>query len=298
MMLVFLAFTYTLIPGARYCFATPQVTAGIISSEIVKPKREAISRREPTKPRSKWPHEIVAENFKVHSDFRLAAQDALLLELRQVQADLKAVLGVRDYGQKIHVVLFGSDSEYRRYMQAYFPGLPSRRAIFLQDRGPGMLFTHWHQDVATDLRHEVTHALLNQTGKTLPLWLDEGIAEYFELAASDRFDANPYLESLRRTGQTRVQSIAELDAKRVVSEFTDRDYRDSWAWVHFFIHRRAETREALGSFLRLYASLPESDSAFELERAMRTISPDLESEMREHFRKLHSRPRMVTAVAR
>ena len=38
----------------------------------------------------------------------------------------------------------------------------------------------------TDLRHELTHALLHGVLKDVPLWLDEGLAGFFELPPDAR----------------------------------------------------------------------------------------------------------------
>ena len=44
-----------------------------------------------------------------------------------------------------------------------------------------LVYTYWGDRIQQDLRHELTHALLHSVLKDVPLWLDEGLAEYFEL---------------------------------------------------------------------------------------------------------------------
>ena len=52
--------------------------------------------------------------------------------------------------------------------------------------------------VRTDLRHELTHALLHGVLQDVPLWLDEGLAVYFELPPANE-GVNPHhLEVLCR----------------------------------------------------------------------------------------------------
>jgi hypothetical protein len=237
--------------------------------------------------RSVWPVEFDVGTFRVHSDFEFAERPELAGELQSIDHDVRELLALDESNPRIHIVLFRSNSEYRRYMRAYFPQLPERRAMFLQDRGPGMLFTHWHPDMVTDLRHEMTHALLNQNGRALPLWLDEGLAEYFEVPKAERFHSNPYALSIRKTltaGQ--VQSMQELGRKTQVREFADRDYRDSWAWVHFALHRNESTRRALQECLVSPQSSPRSAVTLHFERALRKIFPNLEREFEHHFHSL------------
>lgn len=234
----------------------------------------------------KWPFELTSGRFQIHSDFELDAKSELLKELDFLSREMEYLLQIPVRDEPIHIVLFEKDSEYRRYMQAYFPALPDRRALFIQDRGPGMLFTHWHADVATDLRHEVAHALVNHGGRPLPLWLDEGLAEYFEIDVGKRLRGNPYHRAIvdaAKRGQ--VRSLSELASVKQLSQFSDLHYRDSWAWIHFLIHRRSETRQILIRYLQEHATGIEP---FDLERALVTKIPQLQAEFEQHFVSLQS----------
>ena len=87
----------------------------------------------------------------------------------------------------MQVYLFEDRDAYERFMQSRYPNLPRRRAFFVaQPRGVGggddlLVYTFWGERIRQDLRHELTHALLHSVLKDVPLWLDEGLAEYFEL---------------------------------------------------------------------------------------------------------------------
>ena len=230
---------------------------------------------------SSWVCEFSEGAFHVHCDFELA-QEPLLQELRGITRDLWKFLRVEEPKAKVHVVLFESETEYRRYMRNYFPEVPDRRAIFLQDRGPGMLFAHWHPEIAIDLRHEVTHALLNEKAQIIPLWLDEGLAEYFENPKHSRFQANPYIAQVQEDTQTgRIPSIGQLQSKLTIEELSNEDYRHSWAWVHFMLHRSSDTRLVLVRYLE--ALRARNATVFDLERALRSVTPQLEAEFKHHF---------------
>lgn len=244
---------------------------------------------------AKWRDELRVGRFEIHADFALKSQKQLIIELGQIRADVEDLLKLPESSETIHIVLFATEEEYRRYMGAYFPELPHRRALFLQHRGPGMLFTHWHPGVAADLRHEVTHALINQSGVTMPLWLDEGLAEYFEASREDRFGGNSYLSEVRAlSGKGQLQSLTTLQQKVHFAELRNSDYRDSWAWVHFMLHRSAQTRGLLLRYLSEHRALPKQVSTekavesqpakvFDLQRALLEEIPDLRKQLREHF---------------
>jgi hypothetical protein len=228
-----------------------------------------------------WPFELTIDPFHIHSDSELPGRESLEAILNPLQSDVSEIFRLPAQPSPIHVVLFGDPVEYQKYMQHYFPTVVSRRAIFLQDRGPGMLFTYWHDDVATDLRHEATHALLNRSGNQLPLWLDEGLAKYFELPRQLRTTGSDYLpEIIDRAERGLVPSLEQLESIDQMLDFTESDYRDSWAWIHFMLHRRHETKQTLIDYVaKIQQKLPQAP----MHRRLADISPEPMSEFRAHF---------------
>ena len=55
-------------------------------------------------------------------------------------------------------------------------------------------------EFGNDLRHECTHALLHAVLPAVPLWLDEGLAKYFEVQRASRAYGHPYLSSFAVDG--------------------------------------------------------------------------------------------------
>ncbi len=66
-------------------------------------------------------------------------------------------------------------------MSRYHPEFPDRRAFFVEGDTQLDIYAYWGDRVAEDLRHEVTHGYLHTMVPHLPLWVDEGLAEYFEV---------------------------------------------------------------------------------------------------------------------
>jgi Protein of unknown function (DUF1570) len=230
-----------------------------------------------------WPHEALVDVFRLHSDFKLDDQDRLEEILGSLRKDINDLLRLQEQKSAIHIVLFSNAREYTRYMQHYFPSIVQRRAIYLQDRGPGMLFTYWHEDIDIDLRHEAVHAILNQSRVQLPLWLDEGLAEYFEIPKDLRFSGNPYLKEIAARAQKGlVPSLMQLEKSTHMAEFTDANYRDSWAWIHYLLHRSEETQNLLVEYVSRHRKL--TPQAL-LSRQLATIIVDPTSDFQEHFAK-------------
>ena len=118
--------------------------------------------------------------FVCRADFPLQGMEGLLADLDELQGDLSESLGIPPAQERIEIYLFGDESSYHRYLKTYFPQLPYRRALFAKLGGPGMVFAYRGKEFETGLRHECTHALLHAALPSVPLWLDEGLAEYFQ----------------------------------------------------------------------------------------------------------------------
>ena len=143
-----------------------------------------------------------------------------------------------------------------------------------------MLFTHWHDQVMTDLRHEVAHALLNHGSQQLPLWLDEGLAEYFEVERDQRFSGHPYV----RLNQV-LMPLEQLEAITRLDAFTDEHYVASWMWIHFLMHRHPRTRQLIIDSLQRHGS---GEPVLPMSRLLSEVVEQPRVELAAHFRQLQS----------
>lgn len=231
---------------------------------------------------ARWPYERVAGAFHCHSTFALEPYQTLFDELAQLERDLTATLGVVKVREPIHVYLFDSKDIYQQYVRQYFPDVPYRRALFVKNRGPGMVFAYKNPEFAIDVRHESTHALLHASLPMVPLWLDEGLAEYFEVPRDERASDNPHLTRIRwaaRLGHT--PSLEHLEDKETLGDMGRTDYRNSWAWTHLMLHGPREAHDELVRFLAdIQANTPPGQFSVRLKRRI----PDIEERFVEHFR--------------
>src|SRR5207244_5086283 len=111
----------------------------------------------------------------------------------------------------IQVYLFQDREKYEHFMHIRYPDLPKRRAFFVaQPRSVGggedlLVYTFWGERIREDLRHELTHALLHSVLRDVPLWLDEGLAEYFDRPPDGQGVNGSHLEHLLLDGSRPVQ---------------------------------------------------------------------------------------------
>ncbi len=161
----------------------------------------------------------------------------------------------------VYVYLFEDREQYEAFMHSRYPKLPKRRAFFIaQPRVGGedlLVFTSWGDRVRQDLRHELTHALLHSVLKDVPIWLDEGLAEYFELPP-DRAGVNEaHLVEMRRpTGERFQPDLARLERLGQVQQMTPAEYREAWAWVYLMLRGRPETKPVLLAYLQQLRTNP------------------------------------------
>ena len=92
--------------------------------------------------------------------------------------------------------LFPTAERFESFMHVRYPDLPLRRAFFVESDTRLMVYAYWGDRVAEDLRHEVAHGYLHGVVPRLPLWLDEGLAEYFEVPPGMAGLNRPHVELL------------------------------------------------------------------------------------------------------
>ncbi len=231
---------------------------------------------------NRWPDEKQAGPFSCHADFSLAGHQGLLNEIATLQHDVTRTLGVSPAREPVHLFLFEEKSTYQKYLSYYFPKVPYRRALYIKGRGPGMVFAHMNNEFEIDVRHESTHALLHAALPVVPLWLDEGLAEYFEVPAKDRPFNNPHFKSVLwgvRFGK--IPRIDDLENIESLAEMGRDEYRNAWAWVHFMLHGPPAAREVLQRYL---ADLEAHTPPGRLSHHLRHRIPDLDDAFTRHFR--------------
>ncbi len=232
---------------------------------------------------SRWPDERTAGPFVCHADFSLGGHMNLLGEMAHLQQDLHTQLGIDPPREPIHMFLFDQRATYQNYIEQYFPNVPFRQALFIKERGPGMVFAFRSNDFEVDLRHESTHALLHAALPMVPLWLDEGLAEYFEVRRERRAVEHPHHGKLRWAARFgKLPKIQVLERIEALDEMGQGEYRSAWAWVHFMLHGPPEARRVLVRFLGdIQAHSPPGLLSDRLQKDV----PQLEQRFAEHFRR-------------
>jgi hypothetical protein len=221
------------------------------------------------------------------ADFEIKPDQPLFRELANLREQVYRDLELPEAMTPIQVYLFEDRERYERFIRARYPDLPRRRAFFVaQPHSVGgtedlLVYTFWGERIREDLRHELTHALLHSVLKEVPLWLDEGLAEYFELLPENHDASQRHLEQIRLTnGDDRKPDLAHLEELNQVQQMTPAEYREAWAWVHLILHGNPEAKGVLIGYLQQLRTNP---SPGPLTPRLAAVFPDLQDAFQRHL---------------
>jgi hypothetical protein len=165
--------------------------------------------------------------------------------------DICQALSMPQSDEPIIVFLFPDNETYGAYVAQHFPSVPPRRALFMETDTELSVYAYWGDRVAEDLRHEVAHGYLHAVAPGLPLWLDEGLAEYFESPRSRAGVNASHVELLLDliAHQGWRPNLAQLERVSDISEMDQQSYAEAWAWAYFLLETGPERRELLTAYL-------------------------------------------------
>lgn len=185
-----------------------------------------------------------------HSDFPLP-DHRLVRELTAERDYVNQTLGILPSDEPIDVYLFQDAERYQEFLKQSFPTVPSRRAFFLETDKRLAVYAHWNDRMAEDLRHEIAHGYMHSSLPSIPLWLDEGLAEYFEVPRGKHGLNQPHVDLLSDMTEKEHwrPNLPRLEKLTEAAQLDQRDYAESWAWVYFFLNSPPERREVLTNYL-------------------------------------------------
>lgn len=220
--------------------------------------------------------------FQVQATFPLGRFTPLFQELSALEVELQRTLAVPPTRQRVDVYLLENQQSHKELLGGLYPRVPYRRALYVQRAGRGSVYAYRHAELAIDLRHECTHALLHANLPMVPLWLDEGLAEYFEMSAAERSFGHPHAAKLRwnlRLGM--VRSVKSLESCRDLSDMGAVEYRFAWAWVHFMLHGPLPAHRALVHYL---GDIRQGNPPGKLSERLYEAVPNLQKQYARHFK--------------
>lgn len=227
-------------------------------------------------------YQVKLDRLIVRSDSKLGKNDPVLRDLEEVRQRVTETLNLPKPTRPVVVYLFRNQQRYADFMQSRHPNLPPRRAFFIGTSTELAVYAFSGEKTSEDLRHEYTHGLLHASLKTVPLWLDEGLAEYFESPANTPGHLNgEHVGRLTAAlGNGWKPDLPRLERLEDVNEMQRADYQEAWAWVHFLLHGSDEGRQILLTYLQ---DLQTASHAPSLTRRVRNDIPEPEFRLVAHL---------------
>lgn len=229
-------------------------------------------------------HSILADQLVIQSEFRLPYDHPLIQDLQALRKDVSETLKLELNGPPVIVYLFSDEQSYFDYLGSTWPSLPYRRAYFFGNSHELAVYTFWGDKVQEDLRHEFTHGLLNSELVSVPLWLDEGLAEYFEVVGAPGTVKPLTVQRLAKSLQKgRHPDLKRLESLTDVTQMSQSDYEEAWAWMHFLMHGDPDQKQVLLDYLRDLKSTPPPGS---LESRLADLGMNVEQRLSMHIASL------------
>jgi tetratricopeptide (TPR) repeat protein len=190
------------------------------------------------------------------------------------------------------VIVFKSDSSYKPFkpmqsVSGYFQPGEDVNYITLTTEGRG-------EDAYRVIFHEYVHLLLNNTlGHGIPLWFNEGLAEYYSTFDASEGESKVLLGNLisNHVLYLRDQKMLPLRALFAVDykspHYNERDkrgvfYAESWALVHYLLlGNKGQRQHQLGRFIDLLGAGTPVETAF--QQAFQTSFEAMEKELQNYI---------------
>jgi hypothetical protein len=170
--------------------------------------------------------------FVVYSNAPMPEDPPAVRCLQALERDVGRELGLRPPAgeDRVQIYVLDNRQDFDHFLQFHYPELPHRRAFFLAKGTERLVYTYVSPRLEEDLRHEVTHALLRGAFGDLPLWLDEGLAEYFENDLSQPDALCTRLDAIAADRRAQWSpDLERLESLTDIRQMSQRDYRGAWA---------------------------------------------------------------------
>lgn len=216
----------------------------------------------------------------------------LMDELKATLRDMQELLDLPDMRESARIQVFSSDYDLEKAIRKKSKIIPLRRTYFFENISSGEMeiLVKYTDYIADDLRHESAHAYLHGICSHLPLWLDEGLAEYFEPSRTTQGYQPRHINRLMRmmNSSSWKPNLARLDALEhsIQYDLTVEEYAHSWIWVHFLINDSPETKRLLQNYLQ---GLERKETPTPLSEQIRKLYPDCDSRVTSYLLEMNRR---------
>jgi tetratricopeptide (TPR) repeat protein len=253
----------------------------------------AAERTRLPKPKDRWIR-VTTPNFVLFSNAPEKMTRRAGANLEELRSVLRTLFGGMSFSSPVptYLFVFNDSRSFAPYGLTY-DGKAKQVAGYF---GAGRYANHvtivanqYSSDVSSIIYHEYLHYLMHANHPSLPLWLDEGLAEFYSTfdvidgAARIGYPVGRHLSWLRQHPMLPISSLIEVDhASPEYNEESRRGdfYAQSWALTHMLVIGRPDGPSRTARYAQLLRRGLDPGDAF--RSAFDTTFKDIEIELRKY----------------
>lgn len=234
----------------------------------------------------------------------------IALQLEQFRAVIGGLIvnAQRPLPQPTFVYVFGTRKEFEPFIPLYNGKPGSMAGYFQHDEAVNdiALQLEGFEESARIVFHEYTHLLLHNAARSIPIWLDEGLAEYYSTYALDPDGKRAHIGRpivwhvfLLRERFIPLADLIAVDHRSPLYNERDRQsifYAEAWALTHYLMTAAPGGPASINAYTTAIAKGARADTAF-LEAFGKT-PPAFEKELRAYIHGVVFNSRVFTFTSK
>lgn len=187
---------------------------------------------------------VETPHFVVLAELGPAAAQSIAIELERARPSFRAALGAPSEERLIRVLVFSSRARFEPFLPEFEGRARSLPGYSLSGPQRDYILLASDAERPTVLLHEYAHLYLHERYGSLPVWLDEGLAEFLASARTSGREGwlgeiHPrYVERLRREKLLPLEVFFSVNRQSPL--YGDREspnvfYAQAWAMAHFLL---------------------------------------------------------------
>jgi tetratricopeptide (TPR) repeat protein len=224
----------------------------------------------------RW-REVLSPNFRVVTDAGESDGRRAAVEFEQIRIAFKQMLPRArvDAARPITILAPRNEKGLQELLPGFWEQKGGARPAGVYTRGPEKHYIAMRLDVAEDdhhvVHHEYVHALLDLNYGSLPLWLNEGLAEYYATLRIEKgrvYVGKPNAHQILLLRDRQMLPVAALLAADRGAPFSWQAgqaqvfYSQSWALVHYLmLGSQCQQSNTIGRYIERLSTEPDPVSA-------------------------------------
>lgn len=214
---------------------------------------------------------VRVDGYEVFTNLGERKAKELAVSVQRTTSALARALGAQR-GSPVRIFVFAKSSEYAPYRDALLGPGTDKTGVCSPSADATYIILDGSSATATPiLNHELTHSLLARKRIAVPLWVDEGLAGFYETLEVRRDRVRIGLAHVEHIRALRSAPLLPTRTMLRVTRATDdykagaearRIYAQAWAMVHFLIVGGVSAQTSIPDMIRGIAAGDTLEDAF------------------------------------